>query len=65
MSHIIIFFVYLRADVVQLPIAQSPQNVLCGITSDPKVKSMERGEEFSPYLQILKIKMPIGVIMHG
>lgn len=27
--------------------------MLCGITSDPKVKSMERREEFSPYPKLV------------
>lgn len=41
----------LWADVIQFTVAQSPQHMLCCITTHPKIEGMERREQLSPYLQ--------------
>lgn len=41
----------LWADVIQLAVTQSPQHMLCCITTHPKIEGMERREQLSPYLQ--------------
>ena len=41
----------LWADVIQLAVAQSPQHMLCCITTHPKIEGMERREQLPPYLQ--------------
>lgn len=41
----------LWADVIQFAVAQSPQHVLCCITTHPKIEGMERREQLPPYLQ--------------
>ncbi len=55
-TSVIVFSIFgsdldLWADVIQLAVAQSPQHMLCCITTHPKIEGLERREQLSPYLQ--------------
>lgn len=41
----------LWADVIQFTVGQSPQYLLCRITTHAKVESVKRREQLPPYLQ--------------
>lgn len=43
----------LWADVIQLAVAQSPQHMLCCITTHPKIEGMERREQLPPYPKLM------------
>lgn len=50
LSNVAAVRLYLGADVVQFSISESPQDMLCCITTNPKIQRMQWGEELSPHL---------------